>query len=110
LNFELFPWNATGLVGQISPYLLTLEYLEHLDLSFNSLEGSTGHIPEFLGSFNNLKHLDLSYIPFHGILPPQLGNLSKLRYLDLSSYGCRHTNSTDVSWLTHLPLIHLVLR
>nr|CAB3482229.1 unnamed protein product [Digitaria exilis] len=90
------------LVGQISPSLLTLEYLEHLDLSFSRLEGSTGHIPKFLGSFKNLRYLDLSSIPFLGILPPELGNLSKLQYLDLSAFEFGYTNSTDISWLTRL--------
>ena len=94
------------LAGQISPSLLALDHLEHLDLSGNDLAGPTGRLPEFLGSLKNLKYLNLSGIPFYGGLPPQLGNLSKLQYLDLSNSIFRgDTNSTDLSWLTRLSSI-----
>lgn len=98
----------TPLIGQISPSLLDLEYLEHLDLSMNYLEGASGRIPDFLSSLKNLKYLNLSFIPFSGTVPPQLGNLSRLQYLDLS--GLNNAYSTDVSWLARLSLLqHLDL-
>lgn len=97
------------MVGQISRSLLLMVQLDHLDLSWNSLNGSSaGRIPEFLGSFKNLKYLNLSGIPFRGRVPPSLGNLSNLQYLDLSFMG--DTHSTDVSWLACLPsLLYLDL-
>ncbi|XP_066334833.1 receptor-like protein EIX2 [Miscanthus floridulus] len=92
------------LAGQISPSLLALDHLEHLDLSWNDLAGPTGRLPEFLGSLKNLKYLNLSHIPFYGGVPPQLGNMSRLQYLDLSSW-MGGMNSMDLSWLTHIPSI-----
>ncbi|TVT96833.1 hypothetical protein EJB05_57908, partial [Eragrostis curvula] len=117
-------------VGQISPSLLSLEYLEYLDLSTNFLEGSNSSVPKFLGSMKNLRHLDLSYIPFTGTvpplfgnltkleylnlsntsffgsLPPQFGNLSNLRYLDLS--WMQNSYSTDISWLANLQFLEYI--
>ncbi|XP_062198355.1 receptor-like protein EIX2 isoform X2 [Phragmites australis] len=94
------------LTGEISRSLLSLQHLEYVDVSMNSLQGPTGQVPEFLGSFKNLRYLDLSSIPFSGRVPPQLGNLSKLHYLDLSNTGLpQPMYSTDLSWLTHLPLL-----
>ncbi|KAL6880176.1 hypothetical protein ACP4OV_011741 [Aristida adscensionis] len=47
---------SARLVGQISPSLLALEHLKHLDLSYNDLEGPTRRLPQFLGSFRSLKY------------------------------------------------------
>jgi uncharacterized protein YjbI with pentapeptide repeats len=94
------------LFGEISPSLLLLRYLEHMDLSRNCLIGPDGRMPSFLGSMKNLTYLNLSGLPFNGSVPPQLGNLSKLQYLDLGNpyyeYGIY---SKDITWLTHLPLL-----
>ncbi|KAL6843003.1 hypothetical protein ACP4OV_027316 [Aristida adscensionis] len=119
------PSECYNLVGQISPSLLSLEHLEHLDLSH--LQGVNSSVPEFLGSMGNLRHLDLAFIPFSGRVPPFLGNLSKLEYLDLSGTWLsgnvpphlgnlsnlqylnlsemRNAYSIDISWLTHLHLL-----
>uniref|UniRef100_M8BGJ1 Somatic embryogenesis receptor kinase 1 n=1 Tax=Aegilops tauschii TaxID=37682 RepID=M8BGJ1_AEGTA len=123
------------LVGQISPSLLSLEHLEYLDLNWTRLYGPDGRVPVFLGSLKNLRHLDLSGMPFSGRVPPQLGNLSKLEYLDLSGnyftgavppqlgnlskleyldlsaiyFNNTRMVSTDISWLTRLPLLALLV-
>jgi Leucine-rich repeat (LRR) protein len=101
---RLLPYN-TALSGQIGPSLLSLHHLESLDLSFNNLSGPAGRVPEFLGLFENLRYLDLSSMPLAGRVPPQLGNLSNLHYLDLS-WGDQ-LYSTDISWLSNLPLMYL---
>ncbi|KAM3271556.1 hypothetical protein ACQJBY_042013 [Aegilops geniculata] len=90
--------------GKISPSLLSLKNLEHMDLSMNCLLGPNGHIPQFLGSMDNLRYLNLSAIPFTGSVPSQLGNLSKLQHLDLGE-GYSGMYSEDITWLTKLPLL-----
>ncbi|KAL6857115.1 hypothetical protein ACP4OV_018497 [Aristida adscensionis] len=94
-----------ALIGQISPSLLSLEYLNYLDLSNNFLEGPNRNVPEFLGSMKKLRYLNLSGIPFSGRVPPQLGNLSNLRYLDLSYMNAY---SSDISWLSHLQMLEYI--
>ncbi|XP_044394852.1 receptor-like protein EIX1 [Triticum aestivum] len=96
---------AKSLFGEISPSLLSLKDLEHMDLSMNCLLGPTGHIPQFLGSMENLKYINLSGIPFTGRVPSHLGNLSKLQHLDLGQVDYSGLSSTDITWLTKLPLL-----
>ncbi|VAI26664.1 unnamed protein product [Triticum turgidum subsp. durum] len=103
---------AKSLFGEISPSLLSLKHLEHMDLSMNCLLGPTGHIPQFLGSMETLKYINLSGIPFTGRVPSQLGNLSKLQHLDLDQVYLDSSgmSSTDITWLAKLPLLqHLSL-
>uniref|UniRef100_A0A0E0MGC9 Leucine-rich repeat-containing N-terminal plant-type domain-containing protein n=1 Tax=Oryza punctata TaxID=4537 RepID=A0A0E0MGC9_ORYPU len=103
---------GAALVGAISPALLSLRRLRHLDLSRNYLEGSPATPPPaFLGGLANLRYLNLSGIYFSGEIPPHLGNLSNLRYLDLSTdFSPQLTRSSELSWLARLPLLrHLSL-
>jgi Leucine-rich repeat (LRR) protein len=98
--------DSRTLVGEISPSLLLLRQLEHIDLSWNCLLGPNGRMPSFLGSMKNLRYLNFSRVPFKGSVPPQLGNLSKLQYLDLGSpYYKYDMYSKDITWLTNLPLL-----
>uniref|UniRef100_R7WFK1 Leucine-rich repeat receptor protein kinase EXS n=1 Tax=Aegilops tauschii TaxID=37682 RepID=R7WFK1_AEGTA len=97
---------ASALFGEISPSLLSLKHLEHMDLSMNCLLGTNSQIPHLLGSMGNLRYLNLSGIPFTGRVPPHLGNLSKLQYLDLGQDGdYSDMYSTDITWLTKLAFL-----
>jgi hypothetical protein len=85
-----------NLAGQISPSLLSLEHLEHLDLGGTYLSGHDGRFPEFLCSFKNLRYLDLSLLSFASRLPAQLGNLStSLTTHTLCRVRCRLSSVTS---------------
>nr|TKW22707.1 hypothetical protein SEVIR_4G245400v2 [Setaria viridis] len=97
--------------SNIAP-LLSLERLEHLDLSWNGFQegsprlpgslrylnlsntglgvgGDAGMVLSQLGISNlsRLQYLDLSNTWPEGVVPPQLSNLSNLEYLDTSKIG-----------------------
>nr|CAB3491799.1 unnamed protein product [Digitaria exilis] len=113
-DLKRHPAWETALAGQISPSLISLQHLERLDLSENDISGPAGRVPEFLGLLKNLRYLNLSGMTFTGEVPPQLGNLSKLHYLDLSRPNLfapvllgTSLYSTDISWLSNLPLHYI---
>ncbi|ONI23138.1 hypothetical protein PRUPE_2G171500 [Prunus persica] len=89
-------WNYSLLEGKmISPKLIELQYLHHLDLHEINFNGS--HIPDFIGSLSNLRYLDLSYTNFGGKFPSQVGNLTNLQHLDLRFND--FINAENLDWL-----------
>ncbi|KAJ9540630.1 hypothetical protein OSB04_027136 [Centaurea solstitialis] len=102
-----FPETKLPNLGRVlSPSMLQLKHLRHLDLSCNDFEGI--QIPSFLGSLQNLRYLNLSNSRFVGIIPPQLGNLSELQVLDLKSFNDdgRELSMLNMRWLSNLHLLH----
>ncbi|PWA39002.1 leucine-rich repeat protein [Artemisia annua] len=94
------------LKGNLSPSLLGLKQLKHLDLSCNDF--GQIQVPEFIGSLGNLRYLNLSSSSYSGLIPPQLGNLSKLHTLCLGSFQDLWGESTRVmnmEWLSNLRLL-----
>ncbi|EMS60283.1 LRR receptor-like serine/threonine-protein kinase GSO1 [Triticum urartu] len=87
--------DANALFGEISPSLLSLKHLEHLDLSMNCLLGPNNQVPHLLGSMGNLRYLNLSGIPY-----------STVECL-LSLVICLSCNvySTDITWLRKLSFL-----
>ncbi|KAK1435250.1 hypothetical protein QVD17_01011 [Tagetes erecta] len=89
------------LEGKISPLLLNLSYLNHLDLSGNSFSGT---IPIFFGSTTQLVYLDLSSSLFSGTIPKFIGSMTRLRYLYLGSNGFIGIIPSELGNLTNLQL------
>ncbi|XP_019152114.1 PREDICTED: LRR receptor-like serine/threonine-protein kinase GSO2 [Ipomoea nil] len=96
--------------GTLSPCLLELKQLHHLDLSGLYKYFSGSRIPNFIGSFANLQYLDLSNLGFQGIIPPQLGNLTSLHTLILRSnfYGTSLMKTKSLDWLSNLSNLQLL--
>ncbi|XP_059315678.1 receptor-like protein EIX2 [Lycium ferocissimum] len=74
--------SGSNLRGSITPSLLELQHLKHLDLSYNDFGGS--RIPDFIGSFPRLEYLNLEHANFSGEIPHTFGNLTHLQILELS--------------------------
>nr|GEV12234.1 putative leucine-rich repeat protein, plant-type [Tanacetum cinerariifolium] len=103
---ELEEASKQKLKGDLSPSLLGLKQLKHLDLSCNDFRLT--QVPEFIGSLGNLRYLNLSSSNFSGIIPPQLGNISELHTLCLGSFQDWRGESTSVmnmEWLSNLRLL-----
>ncbi|KAL5173126.1 Receptor-like protein EIX2 [Glycine soja] len=95
------------LIGEINiSSFISLENIEHLDLSYNSFQGS--HIPELMGSFTNLRYLNLSDSLFGGSIPSDLGKLTHLLSLDLgNNYLLQGQIPYQLGNLTHLQYLDL---
>nr|GMD60387.1 receptor-like protein [Ipomoea batatas] len=99
--------------GTLSPCLLELKQLHHLDLSGLYEYFSGSRIPNFIGSFANLQYLDLSRLGFQGMIPPQLGNLTSLNTLILQSNfdemsRTRLIKTDSLDWLSNLSSLRLL--
>ncbi|XVE89217.1 hypothetical protein DITRI_Ditri19aG0132600 [Diplodiscus trichospermus] len=90
--------SSRGLTGHLSPSILNLSLLTHLNLSHNRL---TGSLPAgFFSSLNQLQFLDLSYNSLNGELPLDFfsednNNLSPIQTVDLSSNHLSGTIQSD---------------
>lgn len=95
LNYVSICDDDNALYGSITSSLLSLEQLEHIDLSRNCLVEYGENIPSFLGSMKNLRYLNLSSIRSFGEVPPQLGNLCcSTLILPLKNFVTRYTQRT----------------
>ncbi|GAY65233.1 hypothetical protein CUMW_239620, partial [Citrus unshiu] len=93
------------LKGEISPALLELHEIRHLDLSKNHFSASP--VSEFIGSLSKLRYLNLSCsMPLE--LPRKFRNHSGLEYLNLENSSLFSVGSLE--WLSRLSsLRHLDL-
>ncbi|KAH9648700.1 hypothetical protein KPL70_025700 [Citrus sinensis] len=94
------------LKGTISPALLKLHDLGHLDLSNIDFGGSP--VPEFIGSLSKLTYLNLSCCTRSLKIPQTYRKLSGLEYLNPETSNLLSVGSLE--WLSHLSsLRHLDL-
>ncbi|KAJ3701819.1 hypothetical protein LUZ61_005524 [Rhynchospora tenuis] len=88
-----FPDFRYALGGEIRSSLLSLRYLNYLDLSYNNF--SYAKIPHFIGSLEELWYLNLSYSYIGGRMPPQLEVDTKgelIDFLDFISFDLSGNN------------------
>ncbi|KAG4161218.1 hypothetical protein ERO13_D01G042746v2 [Gossypium hirsutum] len=91
------------LKGEFPSEIFQLTYLEHVDLSWNSL---SGYLPKSNWS-STLKYFKLYNNHFGGSIPASIGNLTKITFLDLSLNefeGQLPSTLFSLKQLTHLVL------
>ncbi|KAF4352987.1 hypothetical protein F8388_008408 [Cannabis sativa] len=108
-------------VGEISPSICNLTWLEGLDLSNNNL---SGNIPPCLGNSSSLQVLDLRKNKFHGIIPPAFAKGNSLTVLNVnenqlegslpkSLLNCKYLELLDIGsfprWLESLPFLQVLI-
>lgn len=89
----LQPQPNTALRGKLSPSLLNITHLEHLDLGFNDFQESKLTLQ--FSYLRRLVYLDISHSNFSGSISTQFTNSSSLQYLDLSCGSQRNPYSTS---------------
>ncbi|OAY65266.1 Receptor-like protein 12 [Ananas comosus] len=123
-NIDYFPYGegSSALGGKISPSLLLLNHLEHLDLSLNNF--SEIRIPEYFGSLKNLRFggnlqfalcestsllvLDISNNKLSGEIPSCLGMLQdQLLVLDMMNNNLTGKVPTSLGKLGALAILDL---
>ena len=78
---DIFIYCKNCLGGQLSPFLVNLTNLRHLNWSWNNFSGI--QVPTFLGLLKNLRYLNLANAVFDGEILGHPGNLSCLQHLEL---------------------------
>ncbi|KAJ8563043.1 hypothetical protein K7X08_031495 [Anisodus acutangulus] len=103
LKCSSFSWN--GINDVIPGFISGLEKLTVINLSFNRL---VGRVPVSLGiKCANLEHLDLSFNLLQGEIPRVLGKCSHLRALLLASNGFSGVIPSELSGLRKLEVLLL---
>ncbi|KAI3835775.1 hypothetical protein MKW92_025123 [Papaver armeniacum] len=104
---KIISMNFNSLRGKLSPSLLSINHLEHLDLAFNDFEES--EIPFWFSELTKLTSLDLSYTNLIASISTHFSNLSSLQYLDLSCgttpnlrYSSSCLESPSTKWMRGL--------
>ncbi|XP_062076583.1 receptor-like protein EIX1 [Humulus lupulus] len=107
LNFECFDSDgfleSCSLGSEISPSLVELRHLRHLDLSNNQFT----KIPKFIGCLSRLENLSLAKNPITDTISFQLRNLTKLQFLDLDIDTAGTLIVNDLQWLSYLPSLKI---
>ncbi|GKB49048.1 leucine-rich repeat-containing protein [Tanacetum coccineum] len=95
---------SRSLEGEITNSLLNLTYLSHLDLLFNSFNGT---FPKFICSMTHLTFLSLAHNEFTGTIPESIGNMTKLTSLILAGNNFNGIIPKTIGSLTKLSDLYL---